>query len=343
MAMFRPDRGAVHWLEVGNTAVTRARSGVQGARKPRFRMNTDARPLSDLFRASDRVPVRGGDLAVAHSGPPPGQADAVVLAIHGITGNLMAWRSVARELAGSPGVSVLAPDLRGRGNSAALPGPYGIASHLEDMIVVLDRLGVQQAVLAGHSMGAYIAARLAAERPERTAGLVLVDGGPSFAAFSPEIAAAVHTFHIGPAVARRAIPYPSPEAYLEFWHHHPAFATAWNEDVEAYVLHDLAGAPGAMRYVINRRAIEADSDELLTEPINRTAVDHVQAPVSLLRAERGPLDDAHPMISRAVLEAFAAGHPHAHIEAVDGVNHYTVVLGDSPGPARVAAAIEAAA
>jgi hypothetical protein len=38
-----------------------------------------------------------------------------------------------------------------------------------------------------------------------------------------------------------------------------------------------------------------------------------------------------------------AAHPAAVVEQVEGVNHYTLLVGDSPGPSRVAAAIEAAA
>jgi pimeloyl-ACP methyl ester carboxylesterase len=306
-------------------------------------VNTDDSNDRELFRSRHEVPVSGGTLAVAHAGPPPDRADAVVLAIHGITSNRMVWRSVAREFADGARVSILAPDLRGRGESAALPGPHGIASHVEDMLVVLDRFGVRRAVLAGHSMGAYVAARLAAEQPERAAGLVLVDGGPSVDAVTPETAAIIRALLVGPALARHAIPYASAEAYLDFWRQHPAFAHAWNEDVEAYVLHDLVGHPGAMRYVIDFSAVEADSDEMLSDPANRTSMDRVHVPVRLLRAPRGTLDDDNPLISRSVLETFAAEHPNAHVEDVDGVNHYTVMLGDGPGPARVAAAIEAAA
>jgi lipase len=148
---------------------------------------------------------------------------------------------------------------------------------------------------------------------------------------------------VGPALARHAISYPSPDAFLDFWRQHPAFAAAWNDDVEAYVLHDLVGDPGAMRYVVNLNAVEADSDEMLSDPTNRTSMDRVQVPVSLLRAPRGTLDDDNPLISRALLDAFAAEHPAARVEDVDEVNHYTVMLGNSPGPARVAAAIEASA
>jgi pimeloyl-ACP methyl ester carboxylesterase len=304
---------------------------------------TSDRVLSELFHSRHAVPVQGGDLAVAYAGPPPDQADTVVLAVHGITSNLMAWRSVARELADNPGLSIVAPDLRGRGESAGLPAPYGIGSHVADMRVVLDHFGVQRTVLTGHSMGAYVAARLAAEEPARAGGLVMIDGGVSFEAFTPAVAAALHAFHVGPALVRRAIPYASPEAYLDFWRRHPAFTDTWNEDVEAYVLHDLRGEPGAMRYIIDRGAVAADSGEMLTDPANRTAVDRVRAPVSLLRAQRGPFGDGQPMIPEPVLEAFAAAHPEARVEAVEGVNHYSIVLGNGPGPARVAAAIEACA
>jgi hypothetical protein len=82
---------------------------------------------------------------------------------------------------------------------------------------------------------------------------------------------------------------------------------------------------------------------MLSDPTNRTSMDRVHVPVTLLRAPRGTLDDDNPLISPALLEAFAAEHPTAQVEDVEGVNHYTLVLGDSPGPARVAAAIEAAA
>jgi len=75
-----------------------------------------------------------------------------VLAAHGVTASLMTWRTVARELDG--GACLLAPDLRGRRRSAALPGPYGMAVHVADLLAVLDHVGAASVVLAGPSMGA---------------------------------------------------------------------------------------------------------------------------------------------------------------------------------------------
>jgi hypothetical protein len=63
--------------------------------------------------------------------------------------------------------------------------------------------------------------------------------------------------------------------------------------------------------------------------------------VHVLRAERGLFDsDDAPLITAADLRAFAAEHPLARVDSVAGVNHYTLVMGDSPGPDTVTAAIE---
>src|SRR5207249_2055540 len=95
----------------------------------------------------------------------------------GITSSHMAFRATARHLGAIPGLCLLAPDLRGRGRSA-LPGRYGFATHMADLLAVLDDAGAERVVLAGHSMGGYVAARLAADHPDRIGGLVLLDGGP---------------------------------------------------------------------------------------------------------------------------------------------------------------------
>jgi lipase len=297
----------------------------------------------DPFGSPYHVPVAGGTLAVQHAGPPVGEADIVVLAVHGITSNGLVWRSVAREVTRDTQISMLAPDLRGRGDSAALPGPYGIATHVEDMLAVLDHAGARRAVLVGHSMGAYVAARIVAEHPERAAGLVLIDGGTPVSHLTEEAASAAHAFLVGPALVRHAMPFMSAKAYLDFWRQHPAFADAWNDDVEAYALHDLSGKPGSLRYVASVAAIETDSADMLSDRVNVDASDHVQLPLHLLRASRGALDDEHALIQQPDLDAFVARHPTADVEEVPGVNHYTLVLGDSPGPPRVAAAIVAAA
>ena len=114
----------------------------------------------DTFNDTLAVDVEGGALHVARAGPEPADAEAVVVAAHGITASHLGWRPVARELLERrPDVCVLAPDLRGRGQSASVGPPRGsLSAHAADLIAVLDHVGADRAVLAGHSMGAYVAA-----------------------------------------------------------------------------------------------------------------------------------------------------------------------------------------
>ena len=158
------------------------------------------------------VPVDGGALHVGRWGDGP----KAVVAAHGITGNHRSWQAVARAL--GPEVSLLAPDLRGRGDSSALPGPFGMRTHAEDLLAVLDHLDLDQAVLVGHSMGAYAAAVAATRDPKRWSSLVLVDGGvalPLPDGVDPDdIVRAV----LGPALARFDRTFESREAYLDYWH-----------------------------------------------------------------------------------------------------------------------------
>jgi pimeloyl-ACP methyl ester carboxylesterase len=259
----------------------------------------------------------------------------VALAAHGMTPGLMTWRTVARRL--DPGICLLAPDLRGRGRSSRLPGPYGIAAHVADLIAVLDHAGVRSAVLVGHSMGAYVLERLAGDHPERAAAVVLLDSGLPFP--RPEVHDEIVDAGVARGLLRLAVTFPSADRCVQAWRKHPAMAQSWNEDIEEFVRYDLVEDRGLVRCGASVAAVRTDGTEMAVDDVNRTALDRVPAPVHLLRAERGLFDD-DPLISPETLQAFAAAYPSVRIEEVAGVNHYTLVLGPGPGPYRVAAAIE---
>lgn len=294
--------------------------------------------LPDPFHTLGGVSVRGGTLRVARAGPPAPEADAVVLAVHGLTGSHVAFRPIARELTTRTAMCVLAPDLRGRGQSNTLSGPYGHAVNVNDLLAVLDDAGVERALLVGHSSGAYAAALLAAEHPERVTAVVLLDAGASFPTAGRDQVFEDVLEHL---VSRVRAPYASVKQCLDLWRAHPALRKEWNDDMEAYVRYDLVGKPGAMRSVVREEVVVAETRDVIIDEKIRTAIDRVHAPIYLLLAPRG-LFDADPVLSRPVVAAFAAAHPDAHIEEIPYVNHYTMVLGTT-GPRRIAAVIEQAA
>jgi pimeloyl-ACP methyl ester carboxylesterase len=69
---------------------------------------------------------------------------------------------------------VIAPDLRGFGSSATVPGPTTMSQYAGDVHQLIERLAADPVVLVGHSMGGYVALAFALEFPQMLRGLVLV-------------------------------------------------------------------------------------------------------------------------------------------------------------------------
>jgi len=107
-----------------------------------------------------------------------GAADAPpILCVHGYTGSAQAFNALARHLRHR--FRVLALDVRGHGESAWSPAAaYGYADQASDLAQFADRLGLENFVLIGTSMGGIIAMAYAAADAGRLAGLVVNDIGP---------------------------------------------------------------------------------------------------------------------------------------------------------------------
>ena len=113
-----------------------------------------------------------GDLNmhVRIEGPPGAPA---VLMLHSLGTCLHVWDAQAAALSSS--YRVIRPDLRGHGLTSVTPAPYSIAVLARDMLALLDALGVEQAHVAGLSIGGMVAQGLAALAPTRVRSLILCD------------------------------------------------------------------------------------------------------------------------------------------------------------------------
>ncbi len=287
--------------------------------------------------SSFEVPVAGGSLHVGRWGT----GDRVVVAAHGITGNHRSWQGVARAL--EPEVSLIAPDLRGRGRSTDLPGPWGMRSHAEDLVAILDHLDLDRAVLAGHSMGAYAATMAATTDPKRWSAVVLVDGGVALTlpdGVDPDdMLAGV----LGPALARLEMTFADRAAYHAFWREHPALVEpgAWNDDTEAWLDHDLVGDEPELRSSAALEAVRFDGRELLVDTVVRQACFELQQHTVLLRAPRGLLNQVPPLLPDELLDPLRARWPIRLEMLVENTNHYSIVLAPR-GASTVAAHLSAA-
>lgn len=278
------------------------------------------------------VPVDGGELAVGVWG----DGGPLVVAAHGITSHHLSFALVGPALAADH--RVVAVDLRGRGSSRDLPGPYGMERHAADLAAVVKAYG-GAATVVGHSMGAWAAIALARGYPMLVERLVLVDGGPPLAPPTglpaeptEDQVTEVITSTIGQAYARLRMTFPDRDAYRQLWREHPSFAD-WNDAMTGYVDYDLVDAEGALRPACRLAAALRDARDLYAwRPVPPAPL---PVPAVFLRAERGMLDQAEPFYGPGVA---SAAFPGIEERDVAGVNHYTVTL--SPrGAAAVAEAV----
>ncbi|MBM2614836.1 alpha/beta hydrolase [Actinoplanes sp. LDG1-06] len=116
----------------------------------------------------ESVEINGVRLAYREAGDPDG-TPAVLL--HGSGSSSTTWDRFAPRLTGHRTIAV---DLRGHGASGR-PGDYSLAGLRDDLLGLLQALDLRDALVVGHSVGAYIALAAAAEVPERIARLVLED------------------------------------------------------------------------------------------------------------------------------------------------------------------------
>lgn len=114
------------------------------------------------------------NLEVAGDGPP-------VLLLHGFPQTHVAWHEIAPALAEE--YTVVAPDLRGYGDSVGPPDPtaadYTHRRMAEDMVSVMDRLGFDTYAVVGHDRGARIGYRYALDHPDRVQRLAVLDIVPT--------------------------------------------------------------------------------------------------------------------------------------------------------------------
>jgi non-heme chloroperoxidase len=121
------------------------------------------------LRFASTVLGTGPKVHYAEQGHPEGEA---IVLVHGWPDS---WFSFSPVLAMLPThYHAVAFDQRGFGNSERPACCYGIDDLAADLVVFLDAVGLRRASLVGHSLGSFIARRVAETRPERVARLVLI-------------------------------------------------------------------------------------------------------------------------------------------------------------------------
>lgn len=269
------------------------------------------------------IPRGEGELAVFRYGP---AGRKPMLAIHGVTSSHLAWQWFADELSD---YTIYAVDLRGRGDSRDVGGPYGMHVHADDMDAVLEHLQLDRVTVIGHSMGGFVALAMLFRHAHRFERLILVDGGPPLALPPGMTVAQVMPMILGPALKRLSMEFANLDAYREYWRQNPSFdQRGWNDGLERYLEHDLRGSAGHLYPSTIPDAVARDSEDLWGGNECDTALRTSEQPILMLRAPRGLQNDAPGLYPEDRVPELMAQFPMLRIVTIPDTNHYDLVLSE---------------
>jgi pimeloyl-ACP methyl ester carboxylesterase len=253
-----------------------------------------------------------------------------VLALHGLTSTSQVWNGLA---AARPDLRLVAPDLPGRGGSVEVVAAPGLPGHAAVVRDLVDALGLDDLVLVGHSMGAFLAPLVAADLGDRVRRVVLVDGGVAPARSVLLRRPVVRTlFSVQLRLVDRR--WPSPQAHLDKVEGRAATA---RPDLMPALLewaeHSL-GPDGRPR--LAPRRLVADAVDALAGSPTLPALAGSTVPVHLVAAARGADDSRAAFLADDAIGLAREAVPRLTWERADA-NHVTVMFDP-----RLAAALDGA-
>lgn len=243
-----------------------------------------------------------------------------VLALAGLSGSGISWAYLAEAL---PEARVVAPDLRGRGAATGMAGPTGLLAHAQDCARLLDELGLEDVVVIGHSMGAYLAPVVAQHAPSRVRKLVLVDGG-----IPPRL-----PFFMRPALTRIAFKkqlgsldrdWPSVEALAKRSKVDRMVAT--RPELTPLVHRILAEqASPTLRPLVDIDRCADDAADTFFGPSVVPALDALTVPADVFLAENRKWEGQGPFITDEAVAPWRTRQPLLRVHRLKG-NHMTVLF-----------------
>ena len=269
------------------------------------------------------VAVDGGDLLVGEW-PADDAAAPAVIAIHGGTSSHRIWYAVARALGGR--ARLITPDYRGANGSESVGPPYGLLAQADDVRRVADHFELASPIVAGWSLGGFIAANAAERLGTRAKGAVLIDGGlplPLPDDFDP---IALQGTLIEPAMRRYRMRFASRDEHRAVWRGHPALAdpALWTPELEAAIDDELEETASGLRFRVNLDSLRYDVlDTLRAE--TRTAATRLAAPATFVWAERGLENEPVGYYPLEMARAYTREHGLRLAEGHD-LNHYTLMV-----------------
>ncbi|MGH7392750.1 MAG: alpha/beta fold hydrolase [Candidatus Rokuibacteriota bacterium] len=292
--------------------------------RPALARRFEGRPAAGpTLPREDFVPLRDVTLHVVDwAGGEP-----TLLAIHGSAGMAHNFEALARRL--TPRFRVVGVDLRGHGFSDKPPTGYDLPRHVDDLVQLIQALGLRRPVILGHSaggtLGAFVASRV------DLAGLILLEAMIGDRAFAENAAA-----QAAPLATGLDLPVAGFDAYLARWR---ARRAPYSDDAERLVdrwaRFALAPLSGAYRERALRVAVEAEWASIIAAD-SIGALAQVTCPVMIVQALK-PWFGGRPYFSSRIVSAQRRAAPHAELFVTEHSDHAALIR--DPDPAMIEAIV----
>jgi pimeloyl-ACP methyl ester carboxylesterase len=155
--------------------------------------------------------------------------EPTIILTHGLTANAHAFDGLI-EAGLSPKFRVISVDLRGRGLSDKPDTGYTMKDHANDILGLMDSLGLDKVVLGGHSFGALLTFYMANHYPERIEKMLLLDAAARLHPLTKDM--------LIPALSRLGQTYESFNTYLTKVKSSP-YMTYWEDTMKSYYQADV--------------------------------------------------------------------------------------------------------
>jgi len=219
------------------------------------------------------------DVTISGSGAP-------LTILHGFTGSAETWESLRLDFEREH--RVIAVDLPGHGHSSSPADPqrYSLRRFADDLLRVMDALGVGHTVLLGYSMGGRAALHFAVSHPDRVTGLILESTSPGIIDPGLRESRSRADEELALFIERNGIP-----AFVDRWESLPLWESQWRMPASARISlraqrlgNTSSGLAGSLR-----------GAGPAVDPLSKTDLAAIEAPTLLIA---GALDTKYVEIAR---------------------------------------------
>jgi pimeloyl-ACP methyl ester carboxylesterase len=242
----------------------------------------------------------------------PGEKGPII-AIHGLTGNHKQMHYYAEMLKDE--YRVISIDLRGRGNSSRADVQSSLFKHAEDVIELIQELKINNPILIGYSMGAFISSVVASKLTSVKA-LILLDGAANCSQQQRDI--------VQPSLGRLSKEYDSQESYIaEIKEIYSRLGIKWTDHLQRVAEYEVHEVDGHWENKSTEDSVLRDFDSFYS--FVPKEVCRLISCKTLLVYARGKIGDFPPLFYEEAYDDTKKYTP--DIETiVSTCNHYTMVF-----------------